>query len=191
MLAGAHARTIFAGLGVTGSLIGAIGAVFALTGGVLAFTGWPDAPAPRSQPALQVAATAAGSVGHARAAAPLQLPAAPARRVAARTAPAHHGSAARPGRTADTGTTQPTSGTSVTPATGAPGTAPTPTSPAAPAPTSSASGLERTTNATANAVRQVGTLVPLLSPVTSSVADTVARAGHLLGPTLQGLTRGG
>src|SRR5436305_14639188 len=99
MRAGAQARTIFAGLGVTGSLIGAIGAVFALTGGVLAFTGWPDAPAPRTSPALEVAAAARSATSHSTQAAPIQLPAA----VAPRTTGAHRAPAARPGRTAGSG----------------------------------------------------------------------------------------
>src|SRR3954451_20855510 len=95
MRAGAQARTIFAGLGVTGSLIGAIGAVFALTGGVLAFTGWPDAPAPRSSPALEGAAATRSATSHSTHAAAIQLPTTPA----SRTAGARRAPAARPGHT--------------------------------------------------------------------------------------------
>ncbi|MCW2967222.1 MAG: hypothetical protein JWM71_994, partial [Solirubrobacteraceae bacterium] len=41
MLAGAQGRTIWAGVGTSGSLLAAIATVFALTAGVLGFKAWP------------------------------------------------------------------------------------------------------------------------------------------------------
>src|SRR4051794_29820438 len=103
MRAGAQARTIFAGLGVTGCLIAAVGVVFVITGGGLAFQGWPDAPAGRSKPALSVAAAPATAPQNARA---LQLPASAVAGPAAarrRSALAGTRTAVGQGRQSDTG----------------------------------------------------------------------------------------
>src|SRR3954469_19450586 len=43
MGAGTQARTVFAGFGVSGSLLAAAGAAFVVAGGVLAFDQWPHA----------------------------------------------------------------------------------------------------------------------------------------------------
>ncbi|MCW2989674.1 MAG: hypothetical protein JWM73_268, partial [Solirubrobacterales bacterium] len=59
MRAGAHARTIFAGFGVTGSLLAAVGAVFLVVGGVMAFDQWPAEPADPPAKSLAVAQAAA------------------------------------------------------------------------------------------------------------------------------------
>src|SRR3954452_66277 len=52
MGAGTQARTVFAGFGVSGSLLAAAGAAFVVAGGVLAFDQWPHAelrsPTPES-----------------------------------------------------------------------------------------------------------------------------------------------
>ncbi|MEO6496114.1 MAG: hypothetical protein ABIO51_01390, partial [Solirubrobacteraceae bacterium] len=38
----AHARTIFTGFGVTGSMLAAVGATFVVASGILAFDRWPS-----------------------------------------------------------------------------------------------------------------------------------------------------
>src|SRR4051794_17186821 len=50
MRAGAQARTFFAGFGVSGSLLAAVGAAFVVAGGVLAFDQWPHAQLRSSTP---------------------------------------------------------------------------------------------------------------------------------------------
>src|SRR3954451_9013521 len=55
MLASRHARGLLAGMGVTGSLLAAVVAGFALTGGVLGFHSWPSAGPAAADRALRVA----------------------------------------------------------------------------------------------------------------------------------------
>lgn len=188
MRAGAQARTIFAGLGVTGCLIGGVGAIFSVTGGVLAFQGWPGAPAVRTAPALNVAAAARTAA--VQSAPALQL-AAPASGPVTAVATIGRTPARRPGTGRAPVTrpvTPPVAAPPVTvPATPAPGPAP-PVTPQPPSVTSLAQLAEHTTSSTAQAVRQVGGELPAAQPVTGPVADTVDRAGHLLGPVLQSLS---
>lgn len=58
MHAPAQTRTMFAGLGVSGSLLGAVAAVVALTSGILSFHAWPVAPPTAPEAALDIAAPA-------------------------------------------------------------------------------------------------------------------------------------
>src|SRR3954454_13374453 len=70
MLASRHARGLLAGMGVTGSLLAAVAAGFALTGGVLGFNSWPTAGRTAPARALRVVAPAPQTAP----AAPLALP---------------------------------------------------------------------------------------------------------------------
>src|SRR3954463_134951 len=55
MLASRHARGLLAGMGVTGSLLAAVAAGFALTGGVLGFHSWPSTGPATADRALRLA----------------------------------------------------------------------------------------------------------------------------------------
>src|SRR5689334_4484273 len=54
--AGAQARTFFAGFGVSGSLLAAVGVVALLAGGVLAFDQWPRELSSAPRESVEVAA---------------------------------------------------------------------------------------------------------------------------------------
>lgn len=195
MRAGAQARTIFAGAGVTASLLAAVGAVFALTGGVLAFTEFPGAES--APPELSLDIAPAASAPTAAQAQPVALPAArtpvsaaatPTRRAAARTG-------GRPPRGTTPATTQPgtpSTGGPVTVEPGAPGSAPVQIDPplansqAGLAPVAAA--VESTTSATARTVRAVGTSVPIAGPVTNVLAGAVDGAGAAVGGLSRGLS---
>src|SRR4051812_35023134 len=74
MLASRQTRGLLAGMGVTGSLLAAVAAGFALTGGVLGFHAWPSAGPATADRALRVAPRSPQS----DLAAPLALAAPPA-----------------------------------------------------------------------------------------------------------------
>ena len=179
MRAGAQARTIFAGLGVTGCLIGAVGAIFAIAGGVLAFQGWPDAPSTPAPTALNVAA--ARSAATPQKAAALQLAPTPA--IASATAGATTRRAHGRRSVQSVGVRPAGRGSGPLTGSGPTGTAvPTP-GPASPAPrpaTESATGLRATADAASRTIRAVGTAVPAAAPVANLVADTVDQVGRLL-----------
>lgn len=184
MRAAAHVQTVYAGLGVTGSLVAAIGAMFLVASGVLAFDRWPDGGGPLPEQALEVAAAAERA---AAAPAVVALPAAvriSAGRAGASRA-ADGAAAATPGRAARP---------AAQPAPRDPASAP-PASPvvagatdvAAPSGESSlADAVASSTGATADAVRSFGTEVPLTAPV----VDLVARAVDGAGAAMSGLLAG-
>jgi len=184
MRAGAQTRTLFAGLGVTGCLVAAIAVAFAVTGGVLAFSGWPDAPSPKLAPALSVAA--ARAAGH-RAAPPLSLATAAPAASAAASGTARGAAGKRPAGH-DAGTGRP--GTHAVPPPG-PGGGPVVSTPAPPSPPASPSGVapagRSVTDTAAKAVRSVGTAVPAVAPVTGTLAGTIDQLGHALWPAAQRL----
>jgi hypothetical protein len=185
--AGAHVRTIFAGFGVSGSLLAAVGAVFVLAGSVLGFDQWPAELA--DPPASSVALASARPSAAAPVPETLALPAATA------AAPAATGTG--PGNDSTTGPgprgrpvppeTDPLPGTSpaAPPVTPAPGPVPAPTRDNA-----LATAVESTTGATANTVRSAGGAVPAAAPVTDLVGGLVDQGGRAVGSLLRGITGG-
>lgn len=187
----AQARTIFAGFGVTGSLLAAIGTTFVVAGGIFAFDRWPGDLA--NPPARELAVAAAPG-GSGPAAAPTESIALPAAVPVAAPAP--------------TGTETPGGGAGdgPGPGPGGPGpvgpgpTDPTPTAPPAAPPAvtqgdPSGNGLpavvESLAGATADTVRSVGTALVITAPVTDLVGGLVDGTGRGVGDTLRGLGSGG
>jgi hypothetical protein len=174
------------------SMLAAVGAIFAVTGGVLAFTQFPGAESASPELSLNIAPAAS------RAATPLKAVALPAARVAApgpATQPAARGS--KPGRGTTPGSTRP-----ATPGTGGPGVTPpvagsstpvlgvvpsaTPQSSLAPV----ATAVEKSTGTASGAVRALGSSVPVAEPVTSAAADAIDGAGALVGSLVLGISHG-
>src|SRR4051794_41929644 len=76
MLAWRQGRGLLAGMGVTGSLLAAVAAGFALTGGILGLRSWPSPGPAAADRALRVASPAPRT----ERSAPLALPVTPAGR---------------------------------------------------------------------------------------------------------------
>src|SRR5689334_21057424 len=66
MGAGTQARTLFAGFGVSGSLLAAAGAAFVVAGGVMAFDHWPHAQLRSSAPEQNLNVAAASPTAASR-----------------------------------------------------------------------------------------------------------------------------
>lgn len=195
MRAGAQARAIFAGAGVTASMLAAVGAVFVLTGGVLAFTEFPGAES--TPPELSLDIAPAASAPTAAQAQPVALPAArtPVSAAATPTRRGAAGTGGRPPRGTTPATTQPgtsSTGGPVTVVPAAPTPAPIPVDPSLANPQAGlapvAAAVESTTSAAAGAVRAVGTSVPIAGPVTNVLAAAVDGAGAAVGGPVRGLS---
>lgn len=172
MHARAQLRTVFAGFGVTGSLLAAIGAAFAVTGGVMAFDGWPGLTGP--PPERSIAVPEASLAPFAVTADAVALPAAPA--VATPTGASAGGAGAgKQARVAEPGVEGTTADAIVPPL-------PLPTAHpiAEPAPTIPAAEPPSITRSAAATVRSVGAAVPALAPVVGPVADALEDVGRLL-----------
>lgn len=192
---GAHARTIFAGFGVTGSLLAAVGATFVVAGGIFAFDRWPGDLVDPPDRELAVASAPDGSGPAATSPEPIVLPAA-----VPVAAPAPAGTGATPGG-------GPGNGPGPDPGPGGPGpggpgpTGPTPTAPPAAEPPVVTPGdpsgdglpavIESVTSATADTVRSVGTTLSIAAPVTDLVGGLVDGTGRGVGDVLRGLGSGG
>jgi hypothetical protein len=182
--AGAHVRTIFAGFGVSGSLLAAVGAVFVVAGSVLGFDQWPAELA--DPPASSVAIAPAGASAGAPAPETIALPAAAPAGPGTPGAGAGNGTTARPGgparpappRTDPVPATSPAGPSVPAPADGAP---------TGPPDTTLATAVESTTGATADTVRSVGGAVPVAAPVTDLVGGLVDQGGQSVGGLLRGL----
>jgi hypothetical protein len=193
MRAGAQARTYFAGFGVSGSLLAAVGAAFVIAGGVLAFDQWPRELSAAPPASVEVASSASATgTRPATGARAVALPPA----TTALTTTSHRGGrrgTTVPGRATSKRSTvfgdppAPT-GPAATPATPPIGTAPTSTPARAPNPV--ADTVESTTGTAAGIVRAAGGGVPAIAPVTNAVADTAENAGKLVGGLVRGLTGG-
>lgn len=182
MRGGGHARTIFAGFGVTGSLLAAVGAAFVVVGGIFAFDRWPGDLADPPARQLAVASAPAGSGPADAAAASIALPAA---------LPAATGAGPGPGGGPGDG-----------PGPGGPGPdGPGPTGPTPPAPPAAgppavtpgsdpsggglATTLESATGATADTVRSIGTTLSIAAPVTDLIGGLVDQTGGGAGDALR------
>jgi len=184
MRAGAQARTVFAGFGVSGSLLAAVGAILVIGGGVMAFDAVPRLEGPSPERALEVAAARAPSAPPAAQAPVLALPSAlPAAAASAPGgAPARARDAATPGGPEAPG--RPPAG---------PGAPTLPPGPPAPAPGAGPAQpppgggpvpdlVGATRDTAAGTLRGVGRAVPLVAPVTDALADVVGGAARGLLP---------
>jgi hypothetical protein len=196
MHARTHARTIFASVGVSISLVAAIATVFALAGGLLAFHAWPIARPEAPEASLEVAA-------------PLREPAVvlPARRAAAPRAASRRVVAltrvpVRPAGRVTTRGTGPRVAAAPSPTRPATGSRPAPASPpprvtpphvpslgpvVAPVVTPAASAVAGTAAGASSTLAGVGTAVPVLAPVTTLAGGAVAGAGTAVGGLLNRL----
>lgn len=184
MRAGTHARTVFAGFGVSGSLLAAVGAAFLVGGSVMAFETWPAgpgaspeatldlsraAPVVRAAPAIELPVAAPGVTGPAAAGVVVALPTdrtpVPRRVERGGVAPAED-SAPAPVTASDL---------PVTPE-------PVPTL------TPVATAVAETTTEVARSVRSAGTLAPVAAPATDQLGAVVAGTGQALAGTLQSLS---
>jgi len=191
---GAQTRTMFAGFGVSGSLIAAVGAAFAVAGGVLAFDQWPHAALRSSDPeSVNVAAVSPSAASKSAAQAPsVALP--PAASAALPTSLGQDRDAVRPqGRTP--GGQPQVIAVGTIPAVGVPQAPPagagSPQPASGPATTSSnavADTIDSVTQTAARSVRDAGNAVPAAAPVTNTVASTAESAGALVSSTVRGLT---
>lgn len=185
----AHSRTIFAGFGVTGSLLAAIGALFVVAGGILAFDRWPAdlvepparefavASAPASAPAPEIIALPAAVPADAAAPAGPGTPGAGPGNGVPPEGPNGPGGPRNPPPTGPVPTTPPPAGPSTPTSGGAAGK---------PGDNQLASVLEATTGATADTVRSLGAgAFSIASPVTDLVGGLVDGAGKGLGDTLR------
>lgn len=182
----AHARTIFTGFGVTGSMLAAVGVTFLVASGILAFDRWPgDLVDPRISE-LAVSSAPVGSVTPVTdtIALPAASPAVPGGSVAPgapRQGPGPEGPAG-PDGPPPTGPV-PAPPVSVPPAGAAGGSAGTSTS----ADNQLAAALETTTAATADTIRSVGGTLPIASPVTDLVGGLVDGTGQSAADALRTL----
>src|SRR5436190_11900223 len=196
MLVWRHGRGLLAGMGVTGSLLAAVAAGFALTGGVLGFNSWPSAGSAAADRALRVASP----FPRAERAAPLILPVAAAGRPAPAAGPlVTTGGAARPGapierRRSTTRAPQPAR----SPAPAAPGAAAAqsaPTAPpAAPAQPTAARLVTDTTHAAAGVLRTAtagASQAPAAGPLVAGAGAQAATAVEAGGGIVAGLAGGG
>jgi hypothetical protein len=171
-------RTVFAGFGVSGSLLAAVGAAFVVAGGVLAFDQWPSAElrsaAPDSfdVPAGSPPATAP-SATQVR---PVALP--PVAPGASPTSLGDRRAARRPNRSdgggpqiVPVGVIPPVQVTQATP----PGTAGTPS---VPGPETPSGPIETVTRSVTSTVRSVSKGVPATDAVVDTVAGTLERTGN-------------
>jgi hypothetical protein len=183
MRAGVQARTVFAGFGVTGSLLAAVGTISLLAGGVLAFDRWPGSSAAVPEAVLNVA-SAPGATQRAAQAVPVALP--PAAAPVAASAPVGAGRggvtvAGRKGNEEGAATVAPSGSLP-----GAPGV-PSEPSVQGPGPGGRDNGLVATTTSNAaRAVRSAGAAVPAAAPVTDLVAAAFDQAGTAVGGLLPG-----
>jgi len=191
MRAGAQARTFFAGFGVSGSMLAAVGAAFVVAGGVLAFDQWPRdlGNAPRERVAVASAAQKSAAKPAPRVVAlPAAVPTTSLR--GGRRGTAASGRNGTKKRPATTGPVTVTPVAPVTqPVTPQPVTGPQVTPPA-PAPNPVADGIESATGSVAGVVRTTGRSLPAVAPVTDAVADTTQSTGQVVGEIVRGLTGG-
>lgn len=184
MRAEAQTGTLLAGFGVTGSLLAAVGAIFAVGGGVLAFESWPTADPGAPEARIEVAQALQRPAASAPAV--VELPADPAPAAAA-AAPAVALPADGTDRAvlgaSERGTPPPADPVTGTPAgpmavsgsgSGLPG------APADPLPQTVADA----TRALAETVATLGRSVP----GAQVVAEALAGTGQALGGTVQGLS---
>lgn len=193
MHARAQRRMIFAGVGVSGSLVAAVAAVFALAGGILSFNSWPVARPAAPEASLNVAAPVrsaaakplalATPVRTARAARPTVRPQRSAPSRARVTSPKPATPATPPAAPGGATPTAPAAApATATPTAASPSASPTPLNPvrsslgsvAAPV----AGAVAGTTGATAQTVDDLGAAVPPLAPVTSTLGAGVAGTGQ-------------
>jgi hypothetical protein len=182
---------IVAGLGTMGSLVAAIGCVFALAGGVVAFRGWPELDSAGSGPTLVVSDVPR---------APLQVaavhrskPARPAARqstAGARVAKApRRVIASAPERVVKRGSGQTTRPTAVSkpPATTTPSTGPL--APVADTAEQTTTGVGKTVTNTTDALGSAvgGPLGETVTNLGSGLGETVSKTGTLVANLLRGI----
>jgi hypothetical protein len=199
-------RATLAGLGTAGTLVGAVAAVAALTGGVVAFSGWPGSPQPANRPAVALGGAHSAPVRAASAASAAVATASPAPAPGAVRRAATTGVAARPAppsATADTGAV--VSGGRGSAAGGSGQAKPTQTPSTATSKVTAKQPLQQVADATdsntaalAQSIKQGGqdlgnaaapasaTLGDAVAKVTANVSDAVAAAGKAIGAILRG-----
>ncbi|MEJ7783772.1 MAG: hypothetical protein WKF96_03140 [Solirubrobacteraceae bacterium] len=189
----AHARTIYTGFGVTGSMLAAVGATFLVASTILAFDRWPGDLVDPPVSELAVASVPASSA--APASDTIALPAAVRADAAAPAGPGTPDTG--PGNGVPPEGPNGPGGPSNPPPTGPVATTPPPAGPSTPTPGGAAgspgddqlaSVLEATTGATADTVRSVGSgPLSVAAPATDLVGGLVEGAGQSLGDALRAL----
>lgn len=187
MRAGAHARTVFAGFGVSGSLLAAVGAAFLVGGSVLAFESWPADAGPAPEATIDVARIA--PVPAAQTAAIVDLPAAVTPPAANRAQAAAPTPPAAAPRSTDRGDVSPAEENRPDPASAPVGS----DAPATPPPgivpdlreADLPAAVAQTTDGLASTVAAAGAGIPAVKPVTDLVGATVAGTGETVAATLK------